>query len=189
MFLCLLILSAVLWWVFAESCRIKLDYRGYAMMTTTIPFPTRKLSTSALIVSQYLTICVLPRFWKTLQGSILCVVSSVIQAVESPGTSSTSTAGEGSMPLECFPLEANTLSLPFRCIGQNQSRGPDWLQESWEMQASDGRKRGIIDTSDAHRSCFYESVGVGACLLKTLQCILTACRTRALICDTMEDPV
>ncbi|KAG5199550.1 hypothetical protein JEQ12_006029 [Ovis aries] len=41
--------SAVLWWVFAESCRIKLDYRGYAMMTTTIPFPTRKLSTSALI--------------------------------------------------------------------------------------------------------------------------------------------
>ncbi|KAI4580842.1 hypothetical protein MJG53_010384 [Ovis ammon polii x Ovis aries] len=41
--------SAVLWWVFAESCRIKLDYRGYATMTTTIPFPTRKLSTSALI--------------------------------------------------------------------------------------------------------------------------------------------
>lgn len=144
MFLCLLILSAVLRWVFAESCRIKLDCLGYAVMTTTTPPPTRKRSTSALIVSQFLTVHVLPRFWKTLQGSILRVVSSVIQAVESPGTSSASTAREGSMPLECFPLEANTLSLPFWCIGQIWSRGPAWLQESREMQASDGSKRGIL---------------------------------------------
>ena len=158
MFLCLLILRAVLWFVFAERYWIKLDRLGYAVMTT----PARKLNslTHWKLVSDHSR-----SLWdsgKLSRDAILRVVAQWSGCRISWHLLHNHYRGRRACLLNASPWKQIHCHCPFSTLARTSHVALPDSQKAGRCRLLMAGREVLLSASNAHHSCFYGGVGVGA---------------------------